>query len=137
MELQEAYTIVNRTKFRFDSPQGRLFAEDLWDLPLTTTKQGRASLDLIAVDLDDKVTASRQSKSFVNTTTSENNSQLRAAFTIVLDVIKVKQAEALANQTAKATQEKKQRIAEIIAQKQDNDLANKSLEELQTLLQTL
>ena len=45
------FEMATRKKIRFNSPQGDLSTEDLWDLPLSSKVNGKANLDDIAKDL--------------------------------------------------------------------------------------
>jgi hypothetical protein len=126
---------ATRLKLRFDSPVGPLSVEDLWELPLTARNAGRANLDDIAIALD-KELKETNTTSFVQKTTKSNDTA-RLKFEIVLHVIKVRQAEAEATEQKRANAERKQRILELIAEKQDEALAGKSVEELNALVNTL
>lgn len=132
----DLFTTATRKKFRFNSPQGPLSVEDLWDLPLTSTRPNTADLDTIAISLDKQVKETGSTTSFVKKTT-KTNEEARMKFDIVLHVIQVKQEEAEAAATKRETAEKKQKIMEILAQKQDASLAEKSVEELTALLQAM
>jgi len=120
-----------RMKLRFDSPQGALSVEDLWELPLTSTK-GRASLNDVA-----KVVA-RQLKSegeedFVNPQSGADK-VLQFKLDLVKHVIQTRQAENEAERNLAERKEKKARLLELISRKQDQQLEAKSMEELQQMV---
>ena len=54
------FEVASRQKLRFDTARGQVSAEDLWDLPLTSTT-GKPNLDAIAVDLHNKMSQSNLS----------------------------------------------------------------------------
>ena len=56
---------ATREKFRFNSPQGALSAEDLWDLPLTSDRANRANLNDIAKELNKTLKAKNDEEYFV------------------------------------------------------------------------
>jgi len=62
---------------------------------------------------------------------------LKLKFDIVLHVISVVQSEAEATETLRANAEKKQQILSIIANKENEALSGKSIEELQAIAATL
>lgn len=133
----ESFIKASRLKIRFDTPQGPLATEDLWDLPLSVSKAKRgqrASLDDIAVGLDKQIKESATVKSFVHKDVSSADESLRMKFEIVLHIIQVRQAEAdrAAEQVANAT--KRQRILDLLARKENEELSGKSTEELKELL---
>lgn len=130
------YALATRKKFRYDSPQGWLSTEDLWDLPLTSTKSTHANLDDIAISLNKQLKEADSSGSFVKKT-QKTDTELKAKFDIVLHIIQTKQEEAEAARLAKETAAKKQRIMELIEHKQDEALAGKSEEELKVLLASM
>ena len=121
---------ASRLKIRFDTAQGTLSTDDLWDLPLTSER--KVSLDYIAKGLYRKIKES-EVESFVVTETKINES-LQVAFDIVKHVISVRMAEAKTIETAKEKKERKQKILALIEQKQDAELSAKSLEELREMV---
>ena len=125
---------ADRLKLRFDTVKGPLATEDLWDLPLTSTT-GKANLNDIAKGLFRQLKESDE-VSFVDAVTVANTTtQLR--FDIVKHVIEVRVAERDAAALAQANKEKKQLILGIIAQKENEQLSNTSLDELRALAQSL
>ena len=126
-----------RSKLRFDSPKGLLTAEDLWDLPLTTTSPSRPSLDLMARDLYKQLKEfSDDAVSFVKPSTVSTTA-IQVKFDIIKHVIDTKMAE---RDTAAASAEKsakKQKLMELIARKQDTALESASIEELQAMVQSM
>jgi hypothetical protein len=123
-----------RLKLRFSTPSGELSAEDLWDVPLTA-RAGKTNLDDLARALHQQIEQA-PTVSFVKK--SEPVSAIpQLKFDIVLHIIKMKMTEDEAAAKAKDTRERKQQIMAIIAQKQTEQLANSSIEELQALINAL
>ena len=125
---------ATRAKIRFSTPVGMLSVEDLWDLPLTSNA-GRPNLDGIAMslyqDLGDNVQVS-----FVNKSVAKDEvSQLK--FDIVKHIIDTRLAEQAAASEARVKSEKKQRILEIINQKEDATLMASSIDELKATLASM
>lgn len=123
-----------RIKLRFDTGRGLLFAEDLFDLPLTS-KTGRVNLDDIARGFHKKL-RSNDDVSFVETE-SKSDETVQLSFDIVKHVIDVKLEENRLEREKTARAEKKQRILAIMADKEDESLKGRSLEELKAELATL
>lgn len=122
---------ATRNKYRFESPQGQLTVEDLWDLPLTTKNPTRiASLDGIAMALHKQLREASEVESFVTVRPQEGQDDLRLQFEIVKHVIQVRLAEneAKAQKTKRAAD--KQQLLEIIARKQNAQLEETPIEEL-------
>ena len=125
---------ASRLKLRFETARGLFTAEDLWDLPLTSPR-GNPNLDDIAIALNKRL-KEVTTESFV-TKTTRSNEALQLSFDIVKHVIEVKLAE---NEEAKKKTEQKQRkdrILEILAHKQDKALEDLPIEELQKLAEAL
>ena len=123
---------ASRLKVRFSTPQGQLSAEDLWDLPLTSNTN-KANLDDIAKGLSRLLKSTDSEESFV-LKTKPADTKNAIAFEIVKRVITVRLAE---NEEARKSQEnktKKQQIMNLINQKQDAALGEKSIEELTALM---
>ncbi len=125
---------ATRAKLRFSTPVGMLSVEDLWDLPLTSTR-ARANLDDVARLLDAEL-KSTSSVSFVNDV-SEVNAKTKLMFDVAIHVINVKIAEAKAAKSAADVREKKQKIMAIIERKQEESLSAASIDDLQKMLEDL
>lgn len=126
---------ASREKFRFQSSQGALSVEDLWELPLTS-ETGRANLDDIAKGLNRKIKASVNEESFVEPAKAEDDTP-KVMLEIVKHIIAVKLSESEARKKARENQLKKQQILSIIARKQDEKLEVASVEELQKMVEEL
>lgn len=124
-----------RLKLRFGSPQGNLTVEDLWDLPLKSSRANEASLNNIAKDISRKLKAEGE-EDFVNPKDNVDE-VLRLGLDIVKHVIQIQQAENDALAQAAERKEKKARLLEMIARKQDQQLEGKSLDELQEMVGSL
>jgi hypothetical protein len=124
-----------RKKIRFDSPQGQLSVEDLFDLPLTTKRNNQANLDDIAIALD-KQLKDANTTSFVKKTITANEIA-KLKFDILLHVIEVRMAEDEAAEQRKVNADKKQRLQALIAQKEMEADGAKSVEELRAELSAM
>jgi len=134
----EMFEQASRLKLRFDSPRGALSVEDLWDLPLSSRAGNRANLDDIAISLSVLVRDTAEIKSFVTpAATDAGKAELSLKFEIVKYIIGVRIAERDEKAQEVARWEKKQRILELIAQKQDAALGAKTEEELMELANSL
>lgn len=122
---------ATRLKVRFETTRGMLAIEDLWDLPLQSPS-GKANLDDIARDLHRQL-RSGDEISFVKPET-KTNELLQMKFDLVKHVIDARVAENAATAAARDRAEKKQRLMELIADKQDETLKSKSVDELQKML---
>lgn len=134
----EMFELASRSKVRYQTPQGLLSVEDLWDLPLTSAKDTRASLDAIAVDLHRQIKDAADTVSFVTPSTADASlAKLHLRFEIVKHVIQVRVAERDALKEQSDRREKKARLLELIARKQDQELEEKSVDELMALANSL
>lgn len=125
---------ASRLKLRFDTTKGQVTAEDLWDLPLTSTV-GKANLDDVARALH-KQLKSGDDVSFVDTA-KKSDSIVQLKFDLVKYVIEVKLAENAARTQAAATADKKQRIMQILADRQDDSLKTASDDDLKKMLESM
>jgi len=107
-----------------------LTAEDLWDLPLTSKKS--ASLDGVAKRVSTLLKASEE-ESFV-VKTSKPNEVLQLKLDVVKQVIAVRLEESEAKAKAEERRSKKQKILGLIAKKQDEELGDRSVEDLKKML---
>ena len=120
---------------RYETLQGLLNVEVLWKLPLTSTRAGRANLDDLAVALFRQLKES-DTESFVKKAAKKDDTT-QLTFDIVKHIIDVRMAEDEAAAVQRANKEKKRRILEIIAQKEDEQLAGASLDELKAMAESL
>ena len=125
---------ASRLKLRFDTTKGQVTAEDLWDLPLTSTV-GKANLDDVARALH-KQLKSGDDVSFVDTA-KKSDSIVQLKFDLVKYVIEVKLAENAARNQAAAAADKKQRIMQILAERQDDSLKTASDDDLKKMLESM
>lgn len=126
-----------RKKFRFDTPQGQLSTEDLWDLPLTKpssrTQRGIvANLDDIAIALNSQL--KQDGVSFV-VKDRKSDETVSMKLEIVKRVIEVKLAEKDAAEKAAEKRQNRQRMLAIIAEKEDDKLKSLPLDELRKLVE--
>jgi len=121
---------ATRQKLRFESPKGLLTTEEIWDLPLQSTKG--PNLDDMAKSLDRQVRESGQS--FVDKSVNKGNDTLNLKFEIIKAVIGVRLAE---NAEALDTQKKldtKKKLLEILAKKQDAGLEQLTEDQIKEMI---
>jgi hypothetical protein len=118
---------ATRKKLRFPTTNGMLSVEDLWDLSLT-------QLDKLAVSLNRQIKEVGE-ESFISNKKVPENVQL--SFDIVKHVIAVKIAEADAKKLAAERKAKRDKLMEIIEQKQNETDLGKSIDDLRKELAEL
>lgn len=128
------FEIASRRKFRFSTPVGSISTEDLWTIPLETTIANKPSLNDIAGSLDAQLKNERVS--FV-TKRSQGNDDLKHKFDLVLRIIDIRSAENDAKLRAGSKAAKKQRLMEVLSQKQDEKLLSMSAEEIEAMINEL
>ena len=121
------FEVATRNKYRFPY-RGQISVEDMWDLPVT-------ALDKIFKTLNKQVKTS-QEESLLETKSKEDE-VLETQIEIVRHIVSIKQQEANEKLREKERKAQKQRIMEIMADKQDEALKGKSIDELQKMLDEL
>jgi hypothetical protein len=128
---------ASRAKLRFQTTKGSLSVEQLWDLPLTSTT-GAVNLDTLAVDTFDRL-ENVPVTSFVRTapvlTKDQQDDTLR--LDVLKAIIEVKQAENAAKLAASEKAEKKRKLLELLAKKQEASLESLSEAEILKQLEAL
>jgi superfamily I DNA and/or RNA helicase len=124
---------ASRLKLRFASVVGPLSVEQLWDLPITTKAKNAADLAGIARNLNQQLKASSDDDLPFLSTGKKADSDTQLAFDIVRHVVEAKQAEAAKAAETASNREKKQQILALIAAKEIEEQAGKSLEDLRKL----
>jgi len=132
MLMNDPFVNASRMKLRFNTKQGPLTVEDLWDLPLLTTQQNKACLDDIAMDLHTKLEKSATS-SFVKDEVKKDPA-LQVAFDCVIYVITVKKDEAKTAAAKRTRAENRQKLMGIIEAKENENLLKKDISELRAML---
>lgn len=120
------YEAAIRNKYRFPY-KGMITIEDLWDLNFT-------ALDNIYKSLNAE---KKQDSEDSLITPAVANTEIENKIAIVKYVYEVKKAEADARKLASENRKKKERIMEIIANRQDAALQNMSDDELKAMLESL
>ncbi|MBR5014331.1 MAG: hypothetical protein IKY16_06965 [Bacteroidales bacterium] len=116
---------ASRRKYRFNH-RGVITTEDLWDLSLT-------DLDSIYKSLRTQVKQQESEESLLAAKSAVDN-ELDDKIEIVRHIVAVRQMEAEERKAERENAQKKQRIYDLIAKKQDEKLENMSIEELTKLL---
>lgn len=123
-DVSALFVKATQKKFRFPY-QGEILTEDLWDL-------SQAQLDKVYQTLGKQVKKASED-SLLDCKTAEDKI-LSDKMEIVKYVFKSKQEAAEKAAKAQATRAKNQRIADIIASKEDQALQNMSVEQLKAML---
>jgi len=121
------FEIATRQKFRFPY-HGSISVEDLWDLT-------PANLDTVYKALNSQKKQTEE-ESLLSAKTAES-SVLDLKINIVKHIVVTKLAEAEARKNAAEKKKQREKIAEIIAAKQDEALQGKSIEELTAMLNSM
>lgn len=127
MANNNIFIMATRQKFRFPF-KGVATVEDLWDLNVR-------DLDSIFKALNSQ--KKQNDEESLLSTKSAEDSILEAKIEIVKFIVATKLAEAEQNRIRVEQREKKNRIAEILADKQDEELRGKSVEELKQMLDSM
>jgi hypothetical protein len=122
------FETASRKKFRYASPVGDLTTEQLWDLPLLANER-KPNLDTIARSIFGEL-RSLSEESFVKTKPDPRVDDLTAKLEVLKHIIAVKQAEIEKAKEAAIRAEKRRKIADALAAKDDADLTSASREDL-------
>ena len=123
MIIGDLFLMATRKKYRFPY-RGSVSVEDLWDLGMT-------ALDDVYKSLNREVKKQVEDSLLSETV---GDAELQNKLEIVKYVFATKKAEAQARKEEAKNAEKRNRILEILEQKQDESLKNMSEEELRKLL---
>ncbi|EBW9290197.1 hypothetical protein B7N40_23035 [Salmonella enterica subsp. enterica serovar Bovismorbificans] len=118
---------ATRLKLRFESNKGLLSVEQVWDLSLT-------ALNEMAKGLSRQVKAAETDEEDFIGTKSAVDSELQLRFDVVKHIIGVKLKERDDSKDAAERKANNQVILELIQRKKQQELENKSVEELEALL---
>ena len=127
---------ASRLKLRFNTVKGLLLVEDLWFIPLSSVKSDVANLNSIAIDLDKQLKEST-TISFVEQTSTKENTELQLKFDIVKHIIDVRLEENKAASQEREKKQQKQELMELIQRKKAEQTESLPLEELEKKLAAL
>lgn len=127
MSNTNIFEAASKNKYRYPY-KGMITTEDLWDLT-------QAQLDVIYKALNKGVSEAQVSSLMCKVT--EVDAELLNKIEIVKYIFNAKEAEAEARKNDAAKHAKKQRILDILAQKQEDALNNMSEDELKKMLDEL
>ena len=127
MSNKNLFEIATKNKFRFQY-KGLITVEDLWDLPVT-------ELDSVFKTLNSEMKKSKE-ESLLDTKSKEDKI-LEDKISIVKYIVSVKLQDAENRKKIRENQEKKDRILQIMADRQDKAMLEASDEDLQKMLDEL
>ena len=124
IRTENIFEMATRNKYRFPY-KGIISVEDLWDLNQT-------QLDSIYKALNKEVKANQEDSLMFSQT--QTDLDLQAKIEIVRHIYTTKEQDAARRTAAAENAEKKRRILEILEQKHEDSLKNKSEDELLKML---
>lgn len=127
MTTNNLFIMATKNKFRFPF-KGQASVEDLWDMNVR-------DLDAVFKALNSQ--AKQANEESLLTTKTKEDSILEAKIEVVKFIVSAKLADAEAQRVKAEQKEKKNRIAEILADKQDEELRGKSVAELTAMLKDM
>lgn len=127
MKNQNMFEVATRGKIRFPF-KGMISVEDLWDLT-------PAQLDSVFKTLNAEKKQTSE-ESLLNTQTKEDE-VLVLKIEIVKYIVSIKLEEQVARDSAKEKREQKQKLLEVLARKENEELEGKSAEEIKKMLEDL
>jgi hypothetical protein len=127
MTIDKMFETATRNKFRFQF-KGVISVEDLYDLSVE-------NLDSIFKGLNSQLKQVKE-ESLLNTKTKEDK-ELDTKIEIVKYIVNIKLEEQTSRQKDKDKKEQKQKLLEILSNKQNEDIQNKSIDEIKAMLEAL
>ena len=141
MTTTNLFEYATREQLRFESPQGELSVEQLWQLPLTSANSNKANLNDIGLNIRAQLKKLDDADSLVSdgptTAMTLKAVALQAKFDIIKHIIAVKKAEGVAAANERVRAEKRQTLLELKAKRQAEGLASMSEAEIDAELAAL
>lgn len=128
MENTNIFEQATRKNLTFQTPKGVIIVNDLWNLSLT-------NLDKTAVNLFKELQEGSE-VSFLSSGDNKN-SEVQLKFDVVKYILDTKKAEQAAAKQAASVKDQKDKLARLIADKEDEQLKGKSIEELKAEMEKL
>lgn len=121
---------ASRLKLRFGTPRGVLSVEDLWDLDVRF-------LDNIYKDAMAQIKEESGDSLLNEPADKEIDERLQLSVDIIKHIVQLKLQERDAAKVAAQKQARKQKLMEILAEKQEGELREKSIDELRQLIEQI
>jgi len=118
---------ASRLKLRF-AYKGNCSVEDLWDLPLF-------ALDLIFKNLNAEIKVAKEESLLTEKTREEEIVDLKIK--IIRHIVETRLKEAVDIEAKREKANRKQKLLAILDKKQDNEIEEKSVEEIKKMLKEL
>jgi hypothetical protein len=128
------FEYATRSKLRFASPRGELSVEQLWDIPLRSKDD--FNLNTLAKTAN-KALKDITEESFVESKKTAEHTRREMALEVVKYIIDIKLTEEKAAETHAARKQEKEKLLEILAEKQAGKLSELSEKELQRKIAAL
>lgn len=128
------FEYATRNQLRFASVRGELTVEQLWLVPLRSRDD--FNLNVIAKTAN-KALADAAEQNFVETAKTADHTRREIAMEVVKHVISTKLAEEEAAKSRAAKKQEKEKLLQILAEKQDGKLSELSEKELQRRIAAL
>lgn len=132
MTTDTMFEKATRLRLVWGTTIGPLETSDLWTLPLTSSNEKKPCLNDIAISLHRSL--SHISVSFVDDTPHPDSAQVELKFHIVKHIIDTKKAENAARIDAVAKAERKKKLLDVLARKEDQVIENLSVEDIRKLI---
>jgi hypothetical protein len=129
------FEFATRNKLRFASTRGELTVEQLWDVPLRSSRD-EFNLNVVA-KATNKALKDLSEESFVETTRTPEHTRRETALEVVKYIIDAKLAEEAAAKKRAENKVEKEKLLQILAEKQDGKLSALSEKELQRRIAAL
>lgn len=134
MTMQNIFEYATRNKLRFASPRGELTTEQLWEIPLRSRDD--FNLNTIAKTAN-KALKDISEESFVETKKTAEQTRREMGLEVIKYIIDVKLAEEKAAETRATRKQEKEKLLQILAEKQAGKLSELSEKELQKRIAAL
>lgn len=127
---------ASREKLRFPSVKGELTIEQLWDLPLQSSRSNTVDLDSVARTVNTDLKAVTE-ESFVETRSNPQKAVLTLKLDILKHIIATKQAENAQKVALAANASEIARLKSVLAEKNDEALKVMSQEDIEARIKSL
>lgn len=134
MDQNNLFEYATRNKLRFASTKGELSVEQLWDVPLRSSDG--FNLDAIAKSAN-KTLKDATEESFVATTRTPATTRFGVTLEVVKRVIEVKLADEESAKKRAENKKEREKLLEILAEKQEGKLSKLSEAEIQRRIAAL